>query len=801
MMKMKIPECCWKVPISLKLENPPKPRKMSPFEVFRFMSLGGLIRTWKMMRKAKKNGKSTISRYITDDGYYQGLSIGGLGAGIIGRTFRGDFARWQLFPGKKRYGPVYANQFSLFIKKNDKKFCNVLFPNSPDGNSLSSWKWNLPEEIGIYYALYPRAWTEYKIPDFNVDIICCQISPFIPHDYNTSCLPCGIYLWEITNNEKTEIEVSILLTWQNGYGSEYHSYGNLLNEYFESEKTVGVKMIFETPEEENSPITMIISTDKNEEPNRKITYHTKFYSDGDGREIWIPFNEKGLLRNIDNKYKSEPGKTIAAALSVNVKLNPKEKIQIPFVIAWDIPIMTFGDGRRWYKRYTNFFGKNGKNAVKIADYAIENYKDWIKKIEKWQDPIINDKSIPNWFKTALFNELYFLADGFTIWEHGEVGKKSLSNDYFGKFAYIECPDYPMYNTYDVHFYASFALAMLFPKIQKSITLDFAETVLKKDDEKRIMIYDGKEALRKPFGVIPHDLGSPGEDPWIKINFYPLHDPSYWKDLNSKFVIQAYRDLLIENDLPFAKKIWSSILEAIKYLEQFDTDNDGLIENTGFPDQTYDAWVMKGVSSYCGGLWITALAAAGKIAEIIKDSEKAHYFNIKLAKAKKNFEEKLWNGSYYLLDTQRKNRNVIMADQLCGHWWAKVCGLNKAFLKDENVNKALETIYNFNVKNFFDGKLGAVNGMLTNGKIDNSGLQSKEVWTGTTYGLAALMLHQDLKKMAFDTAYGIYDMTYNKGYWFRTPEAWDKKGGFRAAQYMRALAIWAMYWALKNKKNC
>lgn len=26
---------------------------------------------------------------------------------------------------------------------------------------------------------------------------------------------------------------------------------------------------------------------------------------------------------------------------------------------------------------------------------------------------------------------------------------------------------------------------------------------------------------------------------------------------------------------------------------FDTDNDGLIENSGCPDQTYDTWVMTG----------------------------------------------------------------------------------------------------------------------------------------------------------------------------------------------------------------
>jgi hypothetical protein len=30
--------------------------------------------------------------------------------------------------------------------------------------------------------------------------------------------------------------------------------------------------------------------------------------------------------------------------------------------------------------------------------------------------------------------------------------------------------------------------------------------------------------------------------------------------------------------------------------------------------------------------------------------------------------------------------------------------------------------------------------------------------------------------------------------FQTPEAWDTKGRYRSAAYMRPLAIWAMQWA-------
>lgn len=39
---------------------------------------------------------------------------------------------------------------------------------------------------------------------------------------------------------------------------------------------------------------------------------------------------------------------------------------------------------------------------------------------------------------------------------------------FGLFGYLEGHEYRMYNTYDVHFYASFALAQLWPNLQVSI---------------------------------------------------------------------------------------------------------------------------------------------------------------------------------------------------------------------------------------------------------------------------------------------------------------------------------------------
>jgi non-lysosomal glucosylceramidase len=54
----------------------------------------------------------------------------------------------------------------------------------------------------------------------------------------------------------------------------------------------------------------------------------------------------------------------------------------------------------------------------------------------------------------------------------------------------------------------------------------------------------------------------------------------------------------------------------------------------------------------------------------------------------------------------------------------------------------------------------------------------------------------MKDESLQTAKGVYDTVYQKkGYWFRTPEAWDEKGDFRASMYLRPGAVWAIEYAL------
>jgi non-lysosomal glucosylceramidase len=200
--------------------------------------------------------------------------------------------------------------------------------------------------------------------------------------------------------------------------------------------------------------------------------------------------------------------------------------------------------------------------------------------------------------------------------------------------------------------------------------------------------------------------------------------------------------------------------------------------------------MLGPSAYGGGLWLAALSAAAAMAAELGEADAEHGYRAAWERGR-TAHERLWNGRCFDYDGGGgASSDSIMADQLCGQWYADACGL-PAYVSPERVATALSTIYRANVLGFADGAMGAVNGVRRDGRVDDSAEQSSEVWSGVTYALAAFMFGRGFEAEAWATARGAVRVTYERGYWFRTPEAWDAAGNFRAALYMRPLAIWAI----------
>jgi hypothetical protein len=328
------------------------------------------------------------------------------------------------------------------------------------------------------------------------------------------------------------------------------------------------------------------------------------------------------------------GYKVATALCVSLGiLRPGKSNTTVFSLAWDHPIVRFGSTAEPTssvpRYYTRFFGTSGLQALHIAAYALLQQDTWEEKIVRWQEELIKDLESSSshqhtdngadYYKHHLFNELYYLVDGGSIWSNSSngqanpvddvfksfiqtwtydekstitattdtssttqqniqmydiyrrdaavadissdifYGRRSISKassedsndrhfrfgnevedgvefpasderlvlalqsvsmplltclaiymtqhnqvlkysnghqDQVGQFLYYEGHEYLMYNTYDVHFYSSFALLQLFPQVELSIQRDFAAAVLYDDPTERTMIGEGHKAPRK-----------------------------------------------------------------------------------------------------------------------------------------------------------------------------------------------------------------------------------------------------------------------------------------------------------------
>ncbi|HXY00149.1 MAG TPA: non-lysosomal glucosylceramidase, partial [Candidatus Limnocylindrales bacterium] len=713
--------------------------------------------------------------------------------------------------GVHKYESVSGNQFAMFQKTEDaaEGVARVLTNGHPQDGSLSAWRWDYPVGAGDYYALYPKSWYDYRWDKFPAHVVLEQFSPILPYNYKESSYPVAVYLWHAENPTNKRVTVSVLLSWENMIGwfrtyrrdfSDQMNAGNwnhLATETLGSGATMqGVVLdrnhVDKISEEWDGQFAIASVA----EPGVELTYQATFCPETPGKEIWEPFAKDGKLANNGDSWTSS-GEPLAAAIAIRFTLEPGQKKVVPMVIAWDMPIFEFGSGRKWYRRYTDFYGTTGLNAWAIARDALKNANSWSASIDSWQAKYVNDESKPLWYRGMLFNELYPLADGGSVWGRSVNGDPSQPPTY----SFMECYDYPFYETLDVRFYGSMPLIEFWPDIEKQVMKGFADTVPQESRERMAWIWKSIETgtpqfrLRKEKGAVPHDLGAPEEDPFKQINQFSWQDTNGWKDLNPKFVLLVYRDYVLSGstDTAFLKYTWPAVKQSIAYLRKFDPDGGGIPENQGYPDQTYDEWVVRGKSAYSGGLWLAALRAAEEIGKKLGDTQAADEFHRLFAKSQETYINKLWNGEYFRYDTGSAYKDNIQADQLAGQWYANLTGLGDLVPRKMQLT-ALKKIYDFNVMKFAEGSMGAVNGIAADGqliKLEHNE-QVDEVWSGTTMAVAGLMLSEGMTNEAYRTLWGIYHTSYEtRGYWFRTPEAWDISGDYRASMYMRPAAIWTL----------
>lgn len=809
-METQVPEYGLKLKLCNRFPN--RWRHLPKFKIFQIWSYIGMflryifhyIHCWVLRRKPPED-------YFwpqTAQPIY-GCPLGGIGAGTIGRGYKGEFCRFQLKPGIYEYNTVDANQFIVTIKDSLQKtlFQSVLSTYHKQTNYLSQWQWLLDGSKCTYTALYPRAWTEYDLSKYGVKLICRQVSPVIPHNYKDSSLPCAIFVWDVENVSSTPRIVTITFTFKSGTGTEKQD-----REYPSWSKRVssgdfeGIELHHRI---KSMLCTYVLGTKKSE----WVTVSKCLFFDpySDGAKPWKQLYEFGKFKSKPEKQAVVDNGEMACGISCQIRLVSVKSKTVEMCLVWDMPVVNFVNSSKIYKRYYSKFFGTEDNSTPLAEYALNNYQVWEKKIYSWQKPILSDPKLPSWYKAALFNELYYIVDGGTLW-FLTGSKKYHSEDprtLYGRIAILDGHEKRYYNSINALYHSSFALLMNWPHLQESLQYDMADFISREILVDRCTLFDGIRCKRKILNTTPYDIGDPYEEPFFLLNAYRNHDVSKWKDLNLKFILQVFRDykLMIQYDVnrvKYLKYIFPVCKAIIEQSFYFDKDFDGLIENNGMIDQCYDSWAMTGPSAYCGGLWLSALHAmiylAQKLDMVDKTIRTIENYSNSFQCGKEAFDKIIWNGVFYNFDCSHRC-DTIMADQLCGHWYLRCSGVKYNVFPQQHVSSILKTIYKNNIKQFGDSDMGAVNGFLQDTGTDMFSTQSQEVWIGVTYSLASLMLFEGLDEEGWRTAGGMWKLlNEHLGYSFQTPEAFNMAGFYRSISSSQALCIWSMQLAYEQKKE-
>ncbi|HKA49395.1 MAG TPA: GH116 family glycosyl hydrolase [Candidatus Dormibacteraeota bacterium] len=709
---------------------------------------------------------------LIDDGACRGLPLGGLGTGSIGRDFDGCFSRWHLTPGAYRHeespGSWVAVQWGsaqpVVLAAPDVRRRPRCLASCPGG--------------GEYEALFPFAW--YRFPGVSLR----QWSPVIPGRERESAWPVAYFEVTLRNpDDHAAREVTVALSFELPVEERLVS-GPI--ELSLDGSTAVAQLVesagsFALGAEPSSAVQAAAAPLRGEADYDRL-----------GSDLWAPVVELAQAPPVAVAPDGRPGLVAAARAA----LEPLEERTFRFALAWDLPEVKFGGpaGRRWWRAHTREFGRTGDGAPRAVRAALQARAELADAAEAWHAGLrarLAGWGAPGWLLPALCNQLSMLVDGGTAWVFGDAGDE----EHFGT---LECIDYPFYETIDVRYYSSFVLLELWPRLEGLVMRDVVRAVGQDDPRKVTTDWDGREVVRKVRHAAPHDLGSPGDDPFRGSNAYTLQDTSTWKDLNPKFVLELVRSAKMLADGDSSAALWPVCRDAIAYLECCDHDGDGIPENAGVPDQTYDTWPMTGVSAYCGDLWLAALSAAEWAATRAGDQGGAVRLARLRDRAAVRLEGLLWTGTHYRFDSSRGPvAETIFADQLAGTWYALMLGLPPPHPL-ERVERALTTVLSSNLRGFAGGRLGVVNGRSPQGgRAEGGAEQADEVWIGVCWGIASLCLLLGRDADAWELGEALYRTIYeDSGLWFRTPEAWTQERQFRAQIYHRPLAVWSLYTALR-----
>ncbi len=220
---------------------------------------------------------------------------------------------------------------------------------------------------------------------------------------------------------------------------------------------------------------------------------------------------------------------------------------------------------------------------------------------------------------------------------------------------------------------------------------------------------------------------------------------------------AYREYQMSADDAGLKQVWPHVKKAVEWMiDTFDPEGIGVPE--GRQLNTYDC-AVSGRNTFIGSQYLSALAAAEKMAMVMGDTSSATRWQTIREAGMKLQNQQLWNGDYYYQipgqPAARDYNTGCHSDQLLGQWWAHMLNLGYLYPPDR-IRTALDSVLRHNFRDNFAGfrqaprryLLDDEGGLLMctwpqNDRPEEFIIYADEVWTGIEYAVAGAMIYEGM----------------------------------------------------------
>ncbi len=755
-----------------------------------------------------------------DDGPLTGLFLGGIGASVCSRDLDGRFARWHLQNGYHVRQIIDQAFFALRWKAgNDSGYFRL----AGSGPHAAEGKRDVRSLFPVVRESYDAAGVLSAEAEF--------FSPVFPGDTKASVLPVWYCAVTVTNISHGPADADIAWFWPNLLGwrvqqvtpaergacwpGQTHS-GNTASVFGVDDISGVIQQRFPgrpVTDEMEGEIALCTYGQPGErvsvlpccKAGQNLIDRSPEHQEYTAAWAEAQFASQGVLPGEGFTWNAHWDEALCSAVSRGDTLAAGESRTWSFCLAADMPLVKFGSGRRWYRKYTRWFGRRGRGASGIARYAAEHQSRFREEISQWHSNCFTSVDADRRTVAMLINELYLMQGGGSVWTEAAYEDDALEPPLLGggeHCALLEGYDvgYCYYNTLDLWTYGWYGVSRWWPEFASSVFRDFLDAAEVEIPDLRMIYRDEQMRPMLTRGKLPHDLGAPMEDPWHLINGYQMRDDSNtWKDHNQGFLISFYLHVKMHGKTLTLDE-WRKVRCAGRFVISQDADKDGLPRHDIFGDSTWDNLGIKGVSAFSGTLNLACLAVLAQWAGEMGDDSFAALCLERLALGQRTLMSTLWNGRYFRLCEEGRYAQCIMADGVLGVYLADIAGL-EGYLEEidrDHVKSHLKAFYEINMMQCCSGRIGPLLAASPGRTVfDGDGgdeLQVNEVIVGSAWSAAAMMKHYGLHQQYQRIAEVLYRTVYGEGgLQFRTPAAYDPQGRFRAPMNMRPLAAWFTAW--------